>query len=339
MTRNRAKIRKAYITTAIKFAKITIIILALAAKISNIRFDLLRDVTRRVMTFWSHIANKLINEDKIYSKVDRFQGEKPWYPYCAIPQIGIKEYLITNTKAAMTAPIERLLKPIERKVSDLIVKSIHLALQTYIYCEHNNNVSLTARVLSGMKTKEMLRRKETHSVQNDTIKQYDGTADTDIESEADSEEEIDPKDLSNLRGSDFGWNRTGGTVCKKGIEFWCWINQTPAEKEENKESETVTNDTKGSRDIENKVEEVTEEEHQSTDTQSSDSESKEEIYINPNETCRTKILTMNVRSAVSPRCRAEIIDGVRKVDTDVVILTESWLNEYDQELRIDHWQM
>ena len=190
-----------------------------------------------------------------------------------------------------------------------------------------------------MKTKEMLRRKETHSVQNDTIKQYDGTADTDIESEADSEEEIDPKDLSNLRGSDFGWNRTGGTVCKKGIEFWCWINQTPIEEEENKESETVTNDTQGSRDVENKVEEVIEEEHQSTDTQSSDSESKEEIYINPNETCRTKILTMNVRSAVSPRCRAEIIDGVRKVDTDVVILTESWLNEYDQELRIDHWQM
>ena len=85
MTRNRAKIRKAYITTAIKFAKITIIILALAAKISNIRFDLLRDVTRRVMTFWSHIANKLINEVKIDSKVDSFQGEKPWCPYCAIP--------------------------------------------------------------------------------------------------------------------------------------------------------------------------------------------------------------------------------------------------------------
>ena len=54
------------------------------------------------------------------------------------------------------------------------------------------------------------------------------------------------------------------------------------------------------------------------------------------ETIRTKIVNINVRSAVSDYKKAQIKEGIRKIDPDVIAITESWLNKYDQEFRIEN---
>ena len=55
------------------------------------------------------------------------------------------------------------------------------------------------------------------------------------------------------------------------------------------------------------------------------------------ETIRTKIVNINVRSAVSDYKKAQIKEGIRKIDPDVIAITESWLNKYDQEFRIENY--
>ena len=55
------------------------------------------------------------------------------------------------------------------------------------------------------------------------------------------------------------------------------------------------------------------------------------------ETIRTKIVNINVRSAVSDYKKAQIKEGIRKIDPDVIAITESWFNKYDQEFRIENY--
>ena len=64
-------------------------------------------------------------------------------------------------------------------------------------------------------------------------------------------------------------------------------------------------------------------------------EDEEEINITVSETIRTKMVNINVRSAVSDYKKAQIQEGIRKINPDVIAITESWLNKYDQEFRIN----
>ena len=90
---------------------------------------------------------------------------------------------------------------------------------------------------------------------------------------------------------------------------------------------------------ESETEEDTEEHEESTNSNISyyEARNEEEIEINTNETGRTKILCINVRSAVRAEKKALIQTGVRNVDPDVVILTETWFNSTDQEFTIDNY--
>ena len=45
-------------------------------------------------------------------------------------------------------------------------------------------------------------------------------------------------------------------------------------------------------------------------------------------------MTMNVRSYYSGRKRTEVRDGIFTINPDVAILTETWLQETDQEFNI-----
>ena len=146
---------------------------------------------------------------------------------------------------------------------------------------------LTVHLLARITAAEISRHKETSKTsQNGTIKQYDGTADTDIESDTDSEEEIDPNSLSNLVAFDYGWSRSKGTICQKEISFCCWVNQTPTEEEEARNAkENDAKDTPDGTTAESQPE------AENSDPQSSDGKEREEIYISPTETSRTKILT------------------------------------------------
>ena len=45
------------------------------------------------------------------------------------------------------------------------------------------------------------------------------------------------------------------------------------------------------------------------------------------ETIRTKIVNINVRSVVSDYKKAQIREGIRKIDPDVIAITKSWFNK------------
>ena len=65
---------------------------------------------------------------------------------------------------------------------------------------------------------------------------------------------------------------------------------------------------------------------------------KEEIEILYSEDhVRTKILTWNVRSAASCHRKAFIKEGIRKLDPDVIVLTETWFCENDQEFKVQNY--
>ena len=61
---------------------------------------------------------------------------------------------------------------------------------------------------------------------------------------------------------------------------------------------------------------------------------EEDIDIPDAEVEITQIVTMNVRSCVSGRKRTEVRDGIFTINPDVAILTETWLQEGDQEFNI-----
>ena len=63
-----------------------------------------------------------------------------------------------------------------------------------------------------------------------------------------------------------------------------------------------------------------------TETQDDFIENEEEINITMSETIRTKIVNINVRSAVSDYKKEQIREGIRKINPDVIAITESWLN-------------
>ena len=76
---------------------------------------------------------------------------------------------------------------------------------------------------------------------------------------------------------------------------------------------------------------------QAEDIQEDSIPNEEEINITMSETIRTKIVNINVRSAVSDYKKAQIREGIRKIDPDVIAITESWFNKYGQELRIENY--
>ena len=144
MTRNRAKIRANYITTAIKIAKLKIRIINLMATIYYLRFGYLRIITKMMMAIWSYLTAKLIDTTKIEKK----HGEKPWCPFCAIPLIGTREYIKTNTKAVITAPIKQMENLVWRFLANKFMCAVYLALQTFIHSELNLSVELTVHLFT-----------------------------------------------------------------------------------------------------------------------------------------------------------------------------------------------
>ena len=59
---------------------------------------------------------------------------------------------------------------------------------------------------------------------------------------------------------------------------------------------------------------------QAEDTQEVSIPNEEEISITMSETIRTKITNINVRSAVSDYKKAQIREGIRKIDPDVIVM-------------------
>ena len=60
----------------------------------------------------------------------------------------------------------------------------------------------------------------------------------------------------------------------------------------------------------------------------------EDVQIPDTEFERTEIMTINVRSCFSDTKRTEVRDGILEANPDVAIVTETWLQEGDQDLMV-----
>ena len=165
--------------------------------------------------------------------------------------------------------------------------------------------------------------KTNHRKERDTIAQYDGNDDLD------SDTEFDDTPLENVQASTYGWRRTlEASVTKafdlkmpeypKGIYFWSDPSRPP--------DEIITDEPPPSNPPNLNRDFVWKNE--------SDEEVMEDIQIPDTEFERTEIMTINVRSCYSDVKRTEVRDGILEVNPDVVIVTETWLLEGDQDLMI-----
>ena len=146
----------------------------------------------------------------------------------------------------------------------------------------------------------------------DTIAQYDGNDDPI------SDTEIDDTPLENVQASTYGWHKTESPNYPKGIKFWSDPNKPP--------EVIITDDPPPSNPPKTGGAFVWKNE--------SDEEEVEDIQIPDNEFERTEIMTINVRSCYSGTKRMEVRDGILEANPDVVIVTETWLLEGDQDLMV-----
>ena len=170
---------------------------------------------------------------------------------------------------------------------------------------------------------------------NTNIIQLDGMADQELDSLNDTPRRNDTPSQSD--DQEYGPFRTKRVQYPKGISFYCDpskpINDiidlrnapllhTPPMRPTIEESETEEDA------------EAQNESQQCANASYYEALNAEEIEINTNETGRTKILSINVRSAVKDERRVLIQQGVRNVDPDVVVITESWLKSSDKEFNL-----
>jgi hypothetical protein len=158
-------------------------------------------------------------------------------------------------------------------------------------------------------------------VLEDYIGQYDGTQDVeDSDDEGARDNHTPPEGLIRK-------------IYARGMEYWYDLNRPPSKdkKEEKVPSSKDTNDADGEAAEDNGAQTG---EPDSQQDGPCDTNDEDEIFISEHDLGRTKILTMNVRSAVSDEKKALIKLGVNKIDPDVIIMTETWFNRNDGEFRI-----
>ena len=243
------------------------------------------------------------------------QGPRTYCPICTIPVIGVLNYLKQNFKN--------------------LTNAIFMAATNYFYTKEHINIALSILSTTIIKTVTLLitpfRRmkfgkmggsppKKRKKAQNENIGQYDGNDDPNDWS-SDSEDE-NPPPTTTTDPADWGWYKKPMPKTQKGIAYW-YNPKRPKDKYSEIKNAPKMKPPEIQRPKEPQEEFV---EH---------IEDEEEINITMSETIRTKIVNINVRSAVSDYKKAQIREGIRKINPDVIAITESWLNKYDQEFRID----
>ena len=151
-----------------------------------------------------------------------------------------------------------------------------------------------------------------HKINKDSIAQYDGNDDPI------SDTEIDDTPLEHVLTSTYGWHKTESPNYPKGIKFLSDPNKPP--------EEIITDDPPPSNPPKINRNFVWKNE--------SDEEVEEEDQIPDNEFERTEIMTINVRSCYSGTKRTEVRNGILEANPDVAIITETWLQEGDQDLMV-----
>jgi len=248
---------------------------------------------------------------------NKTQGPRTHCPFCcSIPVIGVVNYLKQNFKNMTNASL--------------------VAAKNYFYIHKitTNAPSVILRILKTTvnllgKPFRMMRMGKTYSVfpgkkeksNHKNIAQYDGNDDPNDWSSDSGDENSQPANVENP-DAEYGLYKQPMPKYPKGIAYW----YNP-KRPKNKYSEIKNAPKMKPPDIQKPKE--------SQDDFVEHIEDEEEINITMSETIRTKIVNINVRSAVSHYKQAQIREGIRKINPDVIAITESWLNKYDQEFRIE----
>ena len=244
-------------------------------------------------------------------------GPKTICPICAIPVIGVRDYLKQNFRN-LTDATKMAAKNFNNK--ELLCKTLNKTLEAMKFILRLLLEPIRRMKIGRLKVKSArINQGKTHKPRN--IGQYDGNDDPAGWS-SDSEEENSFTATTEDQNADCGWYKKPMKIHPKGIGYW-YNPKRPKEKySELKNAPKMDPPVKNTQD---------------EDIQEDSIPNEEEINITMSETIRTKIVNINVRSAVSDYKKAQIREGIRKIDPDVIAITESWFNKYDQELRIENY--
>ena len=232
-------------------------------------------------------------------------GPRTVCPICTIPVIGIKNYLKQNfrnmtnatkmaasnfsTKQLITKTLSKTLK-LTRVTSELLMKPFKKMkigrLSIRNACKN-----------PGWKQKPR------------NMGQYDGNDDPE-EWSTDSEEENSFTATTEDPNADSGWYKKPMKKYPKGIAYW-YNPKRPKDK---------YSELKNAPKMDPPEIKKQEGNTQAEDTQEVSIPNEEEISITMSETIRTKITNINVRSAVSDYKKAQIREGIRKIDPDVIVM-------------------
>ena len=244
------------------------------------------------------------------------KGPKTYCPICSIPVVGMRNYIKQNFKN-LTNTIQ--MAKTNFNATQLVTKTLHVSSKNLIIMLAPL-LSPFRRMRIGNHRRSSQRRK--WDLNNEKIGQLDGSDDPNDWSSDSEEEDNSSADMGYME-ADSGWYRKPMPKFPKGIAYW-YNPKRPKNKYSELKNAPKMNppvlQTRG--------------DNQQNDTEDDFIEDEEEINITMSETIRTKIVNINVRSAVSDYKKAQIREGIRKIDPDVIVITESWLNKYDQEFRI-----
>ena len=282
--------------------------------ITNLRFDLLRQTTKTIMGHWSNVLTVLF----ISSTIPKWKayGPKTFCPWCAIPIIGLTAYLKQNFK--------NLTKAMKSSTTYLGLMFNTLKIMTWLL-DTTSRILLTPFKKMTKHRKARRRAERNRKRRSRNIGQYDGNQDLDDSDWEDSFTSIDE--------GNYGWTKKPTEVYPKGTGYWYNPNRPPTKQSKLENAPEMRPPDRGGQDKQNEnkkpeTPEIPEDQGVSDE---------EEINITLSETGRTKVLTINVRSAVSDTKQAQIKLGIKGIDPDVIIITETWFNKYDQEFRVDNY--
>ena len=281
----------------------------------NLRFlpQKLKEITINLANMWRFIINHI----DIPIERKTAGGPKTICPICTIPVIGVRNYLKQNFRnmtnaikvAANNFKTKELISKTLSKTLKLTRATLGLLFEPFKRMKIGRLKIRSARKNPGWKQKPR------------NMGQYDGNDDPE-EWSSDSEEENSISATTEDPNADSGWYKKPMKKYPKGVGYW-YNPKRPKDK-----YSELKNAPKMDPPVRNT---------QAEDIQEDSIPNEEEINITMSETIRTKIVNINVRSAVSDYKKAQIREGIRKIDPDVIAITESWFNKYDQELRMENY--
>lgn len=283
----------------------------------NLRFlpNSVKTTITNLMAAWRFLSN----HTQIYPMHNTAKGPRTLCPMCTIPAIGAFKYLDQNFRNMTNAIITAAKNfSIEQTTTTILELSIGLMVTIGVY------LLFPFRKMNIGRPKPP-NKQEIPKSKHKYMGQLDGNDDLEYTS-SENEDENSFTAHTEEREGNYGWIKKPTEKYPKGIGYWYnW--KRPKNKYSKLEHAPKMNPPK-----------ITQSDPpQKDDIQGDHIENEEEINITMSETIRTKIVNINVRSAVSLYKQAQIREGIRNIDPDVIAITESWFNEYDQEFGIENY--